>query len=957
MKISFELNGLKRELTVDPGEHADALLRRIGVISIRNGCNGEGMCGACSVLVDGRTVNSCLLVAAQLDGRRIQTVEHFSKHRTLSVIQSALVDTGVVQCGYCTPAMVVAIESLFQRSAHPTRDQVTDALSGIFCRCTGYEQFFQAVELAAQRLADPDFKCPPVAPSFREEMRVVGKPARKVDGSKLARGEKAFVEDMVEPGACVLKMVRSPHAHAYITSIDTSEAEKVPGVVYILTHQNCPDIYYNQAGQGFPEPSPYDRKMFGQKVRHVGDRVAAIVAETWQAAIEAEKLLRVEYEVLPHVLTADEASAPGAPILHNSVQEYVVGAPEGLDEQNRQADPRDGRILYQFPIHADPRRNLAASVHGGIGDLEKGFAEADVILEREYESAQVQCTPVEPHVVYTKMDGDRLVIHASTQVPWHLRRIVARLLQTDENHIRVIKERVGGGFGAKQDIVLEEVVAYLTWITGRPIFQRFTREEEFIASRTRHVIKIRVKLGAKKDGTLTAVYMGVKANTGPYGAHCLTVPMNACSKSLPLFLCPNMGFDVHTYYTNIAPTGAYQGYGAPKGSYALQLAVAELAKELGMDHMDLVEKNRVREGVMLEILRCLGEGREGQPEKVMSCGLGPALERGRELSQWGQRVQSEDPDWKIGKGFAIIQQGSGLPGLDSANAEMRMLSDGTFIMLSGGTDLGTGLDTVSVKFAAEILAVDMTKISILAGDTDVTPFDVGAYASSGTYFSGGAARNAAQNMRQRILEVAAGLTGEKIEDLKLVYPAQVQGREKTITYREIAHFAETGTGCGQLIATGHFIADKASFPYGAHFCQVAVNQRTGEVKIQKYFALEDCGTPVNPELALGQMYGGVLKTIGHSMYEQMIYGPDGRCLNPNFIDYKVPMIQDLPEEFVAELIQTDDPYGPFGAKSISEITCNGAAPCLAEAIHDAVGVWIRTWPFTPEKILAALGKL
>jgi putative selenate reductase molybdopterin-binding subunit len=467
MKISFELNGLKRELTVDPGEHADALLRRIGVISIRNGCNGEGMCGACSVLVDGRTVNSCLLVAAQLDGRRIQTVEHFSKHRTLSVIQSALVDTGVVQCGYCTPAMVVAIESLFQRSAHPTRDEVTDALSGIFCRCTGYEQFFQAVDLAAQRLADPDFVCPPVAPSFCEEMRVVGKPARKVDGSKLARGEKAFVEDMVEPGACVLKMVRSPHAHAYITSIDTAEAEKVPGVVYILTHQNCPDIYYNQAGQGFPEPSPYDRKMLGQKVRHVGDRVAAIVAETWDAAVEAEKLLRVEYEVLPHVLTADEASAPGAPILHNSVQEYVVGAPEGLEEQNRQADPRDGRILYQFPIHADPRRNLAASVHGGIGDLEKGFAEADVILEREYESAQVQCTPVEPHVVYTRMDGDRLVIHASTQVPWHLRRIVARLIQTDENNIRVIKERVGGGFGAKQDIVLEEVVAYLTWITGR----------------------------------------------------------------------------------------------------------------------------------------------------------------------------------------------------------------------------------------------------------------------------------------------------------------------------------------------------------------------------------------------------------------------------------------------------------------------------------------------------------
>jgi len=643
--------------------------------------------------------------------------------------------------------------------------------------------------------------------------------------------------------------------------------------------------------------------------------------------------------------------------VHDSVQEYVVGAPEGLEELNRTADPRDGRVIYQFPIHADPRRNLAASVHNHIGDLEKGFAEADVVLEREYESAQVQCTPLEPHVVYTRMDGDRLVIHASTQVPWHLRRIVARLIQADQNQIRVIKERVGGGFGAKQDIVLEEVAAYLTWITGRSIYQRFTREEEFIASRTRHVIKVTVKLGAKKDGTLTAMFMGIKANTGPYGAHCLTVPMNACSKSLPLFLCDNIGFNVETYYSNIAPTGAYQGYGAPKGSFGLQLAMAELAEELGLSHMDLVEKNRVREGAMLEILRCLGEGREGQAERVESCGLGPALERGRQLSRWGERVQSDDPDWKVGKGFAIIQQGSGLPGLDSANAEVRMLSDGTFMMLSGGTDLGTGLDTVSVKFAAETLAVDMGKISILAGDTDVTPFDVGAYASSGTYFSGGAAQNAALNMRRRILEVASVLTGEKVEDLHLVYPGRVQGLEKSVTYQEIAHFAETGTGCGQLIATGHFIADKASFPYGAHFCQVAVNVRTGEVKIQKYFALEDCGTPVNPELALGQMFGGVLKTIGHSLYEQMLYDEKGRCLNPNFIDYKVPMIQDLPEEFVAELIQTDDPYGPFGAKSISEITCNGAAPCIAEAIHDAVGVWIRTWPFTPEKILAALGRL
>ncbi|HPP88855.1 MAG TPA: molybdopterin-dependent oxidoreductase, partial [bacterium] len=381
-------------------------------------------------------------------------------------------------------------------------------------------------------------------------------------------------------------------------------------------HKNCPDIYYNQAGQGYPEPSPYDRKLISNKVRHYGDRVAAVVAETAEIAEAAIKLIKVEYEILPHVMTIDEAAAPNAPIIHKSKVEYVVGAPDNLEEYNKNADERDGKIIYQFPIHADPHKNIAAGVEGGIGNIEDGFKEADVIIEREYESKQVQCTPLEPHVVYTKMDGDRLVIHASTQVPWHLRRIVAYILGTSENNIRVIKERVGGGFGAKQDIVLEEVAAYLTWITGRPIFYRYTREEEFIAARTRHVMKIKVKLGAKKDGKLTAVYMDLKANTGPYGSHCLTVPMNACSKSLPLFLCDNVKFKVTTYYSNIAPTGAYQGYGAPKGSFALQMAAAELAEKLGMDLLEFLEKNRVRDGVILEILKCLNEGHEGTPQQI-----------------------------------------------------------------------------------------------------------------------------------------------------------------------------------------------------------------------------------------------------------------------------------------------------------------------------------------------------
>jgi len=954
MQVSFKLNGVDRTFETRPGESLRDLLRRAGLTSVRNGCDGEGSCGVCGVLFDGRMVNSCRLRAPQAEGHEISTIEHFSHLRALNAIQSAFLDAGIVQCGYCTPAMLLAVHELLERVDVPDRADVQDALSGVLCRCTGYEQVFDAVEIARKRLEDPAYQ-PIPAPEFRDDLRVVGKVRHKVDGPHLVRGGPAYVDDRVRADACHLKMLRSPHAHAYIRRVDTRAAEALPGVVYVATHENCPDVYYNQAGQGFPEPSPYDRKMFGQKVRHVGDRVAAVVAETEAIALEALKLIEVEYEVLEPVFTVDQAATEGAPIVQNGVLEYVTGAPADLD--NSGADPRDGKIIYQFPIHAHPRKNIAASVEGGIGDLEAGLAKADVVIDRTYQTSQVQCTALEPHVVYTRMEGDRLVIHGSTQVPWHVRRIVARILGIAENQIRVIKERTGGAFGSKQDIVLEDVAAWCTWVTGRDVLFRFTREEVFIASRTRHPMRVRVKLGAKRDGTLTAIRMDVDANTGPYGAHCLTVPMNACSKSLPLFICDDVHFWVTTYYTNIPPTGAYQGYGAPKGAFALQLAAAEMAEALGMDHLAFLEKNRVREGSWLEILKCLGEGRPGIPQEVFSCGLGPALRRGAELIEWGAREASANRDVAIGKGVAIVQQGSGLPGLDSANATVTMFGDGTFMLLSGGTDLGTGLDTVTTKMAAETLCVPMENVSLIAADTDVTPFDVGAYASSGTYFSGGAARNAAEKMKRMILEVAAEILGEPEENLVLDFPARVRGKTREVTYDEIARYTQSGTGRGQLTAHARFITDKGSFPYGAHFCQVAVNRRTGHVEVQKYFALQDAGTPINPDLALGQMYGGVLKTIGSALYEEMVLDETGRCVNASFREYRVPRIVDLPREFRMELVDTDDPYGPFGGKSISEISCNGAAPAIASAIHDAVGIWLREWPFTPEKVLRALGEL
>jgi putative selenate reductase molybdopterin-binding subunit len=387
--------------------------------------------------------------------------------------------------------------------------------------------------------------------------------------------------------------------------------------------------------------------------------------------------------------------------------------------------------------------------------------------------------------------------------------------------------------------------------------------------------------------------------------------------------------------------------------------LAEMADALGIDALEMAKKNHVERGFMLEILKSLGEGREGAVVPVGSCGLRKALDEGAAMIGWGNKETSPDADWRIGKGFAMIQQGSGLPGLDHATCDVVLNTDGTFMVHSGGSDLGTGLDTISVKCVSEVMRVAMDKVSILSGDTDNTMFDTGAYASSGTYFSGNATLKAALNLKEKVLAEAALQMGEDVSVLELRSPGEVHSIQsgKTLSYATLSHDALTGVGRGQLVGYGSFVTNNAAIPYGAHFAQVAVNVKTGEVKVQKFYALQDAGTPINPELALCQMYGAAFKSIGHSLYEDMVLDEHGVCQASDFTRYGVPMTSELPDDFKAVLIDEDDDYGPYGAKSISEIATNGAAPAIANAIHDAVGVWIRSWPFTPEKILREMGKI
>lgn len=959
MRVNCIINGKSRSFDVDPSMRLRQMLLLNGNFAVRDSDDCEGFCGSDTVLVDGTPVYANLVLAGEVDGCEIRTPDGLGNPQNLTVVQKAMIDAGVVQSAYNAPAAALLLTWLLENNPDPAKEDIKDALSGIFIRDAGYENYYLAVKLAREKMKSGKYKTE-IAPSFRPELDIIGKPAAKIDGPQLVTGERAFVEDYVTPDTLHMVVLRSPHASAYINSIDDTEARKVEGVVEILTAYNTPETHYMQAGQGNPEPSPHDRRLFNMKVRHVGDRVAAVIAETLEAAKEAVKKIKVDYEVLPAVFTVEEAMAPGAPLVHNGIVEYRSGAPADLDEYNKRAgDPREGKVIYQFPLHADIRKNIAASNKGEIGNVDEAFRTSDAVIEATYQTSQIQHTPLETHVCFAKMEGGRLVVYASTQVPYHVRRIVGWVTGLPENKIHVIKTRVGGGYGSKQDILIEDLTGYASFVTGRPVFCHNTREEEFIANSTRHPMRVHVKMSGNRDGKITGIYMEVCANTGPYGNHCLTVPMNSCSKTLPLFKCDNMRYDLKVYYTNTPPAGAYQGYGTPKGTYGLMMAMAELADKLGVDYKDMVLKNHVEEGYMLEILKGLGEGREGNVVPVGSCGLDEAIRKGCDMIEWGKKVKSKDPDWKIGKGFAMIMQGSGLPGLDHSEAIAKLETDGTVILNSGGADIGTGLDTISAKIVSEVLKLPMDKITVVSGDTDSCAFDTGAYASSGTFFSGNASLVATNNLKKAIIKEAAFQMEEKEDDLELRAPGEVFSKKtgKTLSYAELSHTACSGSGHGQMIAHGTFVTTASSVPYGAHFAQVAVNTRTGEIKVQKFYALQDAGTPINPEIAQCQMYGAVMKSIGHSLHEDMVLDRKGRCLTANMTDYGVPMITEAPDDFKAVLIDVNDQFGPFGAKSISEIACNGAAPAIGIAIHDACGVWLRSWPMTPEKVLKALGKI
>lgn len=769
-----------------------------------------------------------------------------------------------------------------------------------------------------------------MAEKEKARFNVVGKSERKVDGVPLVTGRPKFVADVDLPETLCVKILHSPHAHARILAIDTSEAEAFPGVACVLTHKNTPTTRYTTAGQGYPEPSPYDTRMFDTKVRFVGDRVAAVAAETEAIALEALKRIEVQYEALPAVLSIDEALADGAAVIH---------------------DEEDAAGIYES------QRNIAADVDIDVGNVAQGFKGSDVIVETTCETQYVQHTPIEPHVVLSYLDeNDRLILRTSTQVPFHVRRIVARVLDLPIHEIRVIKPRVGGGFGTKQEVLLEDLAGLVTLRTGRPALIVLSRQEEFIASRTRHPMRIFVKLGAKRDGTLHAIEMETLSNTGAYGTHALTVLSNVGSKTLPIYnKAKNVHFFGRAVYTNLPVAGAYRGYGATQGYFALETAMDELAAKLKLDPVELRRRNHIRTGESSPIFEKLGEGREGVAQTIKSCELSRCIEIGAKRIGWtdrrGKRVR--DGSWVHGLGMSVHMQGSGIPMVDMAAATIKMNEDGSFNLLIGATDIGTGSDTILGQITAETLGVPLSKIIVTSSDTDVTPFDVGAYASSTTYVSGMAVQRAAEQVRAQILDVAATMLEADEKTLTLADERVRSSGGRSVSLAEVCQRAMYQSEQFQIAATASFVPEESPPPFLASFAEVAVDTDTGLVKVIKYVAAVDCGVAINPKMAEGQVEGAIINGIGYALTEEMLFSSQGRVRNPTLFDYKILGARDVPPLEVI-LVESYEPTGPMGAKSVGEIAINAPVPTIANAIYDAIGVRLTKTPFTAERVLEAI---
>lgn len=767
-------------------------------------------------------------------------------------------------------------------------------------------------------------------------MKVVNKSYSKIDGKGLVEGKPVYTDDLAPKDALIVKILRSPHAFARIKDINTKIAEKIPGVECILTYKDIERRPFTRAGQCYPELSPYDKFILDEYVRHVGDEVAIIAATDEKTATKAMKLIKVDYEILEPVLNYEEADGHTS-LVHPEEDSFAM-----------------------VDVGFDKSRNIACQVELELGNVDKALKESDIVIKRTYSSQAQAQAMMETQRAYTYLDMyGRLIVVTSTQIPFHVRRILSTALGIPESKIRVIKPRIGGGFGAKQTANAEFYPALVTLKTGKPAKIVYTRKEAFRGTNSRHAMKFDITLGATKDGKIKAIDMVGISDTGAYGEHSQTTIAAAGKKVLPLYnkveACRYYG---KAMYTNKVPGGALRGFGVTQGTFAIESAINELAIELNMDPTEIRNINMIKQGETTKLLNMTTKDWGDRPMYMDSCMLEYCIAKGKELIKWDEKYpKTQINDTKVrGVGMAIAQQGSGLPKIDMASVTLKLNTDGFFSLLMGATDLGTGSDTILAQIAAETLGVSLDKIVVYSSDTDLTPFDAGAYASSTTYTTGNAVIDAAEKMVDLIKHHGAiyfnttidniQFDGNTIKNIETEENITLSDFSKKITYND--QFI-------QLTTTGSFVPEKNVPPYMAGFAEVEVDLETGKVDVVEFVGVVDCGTPINPKLSKVQVEGGITTGIGLTLYEEVKYDENGRLMTDTFMEYKVPTRKDI-GKVVVELAKGYEKTGPYGAKSIGEVVVNPVAPAIIDAIYNATGVRIRELPAIPEKVYLELLK-
>lgn len=758
----------------------------------------------------------------------------------------------------------------------------------------------------------------------RKEYHAVGKCIPKKDSDQLLLGKPVFMDDIIPKDCLIVKLLRSPHAHAIIEEINTAAAMKVPGIVAVYTWKDVPQRRFSIAGQTFPEPSPYDRLILDQRVRSVGDAVAIVAGETERAVDKALRVIKVKYQVLEPVL--DFRKALDNPVLVHPEDNWMSHGNTG-----------------------DVKRNLLHHEEDAHGDVEAVLADCEEVIEHSWRIKAAQQGYMETIRAYCEIDRyGRLHCISSTQIVFHIRRILANALGISKSMVRAEKPRIGGGFGAKQTAVCEVYPAFVTWMTKRPSKIIYSRRECQTIASPRHEMEVTVRLGAMKDGRIRAIDLYTLSNTGAYGEHGTTTVGLSGHKAIPLYTggCEATRFSCDVVYTNVQAAGAYRGYGATQGIFALESAVNELAEKLKIDPVELRMKNIVREGMFMPAY--FGE-------TANACALDRCITHCADHFHWKEKYPVRDMgNGKVRTaGMAIAMQGSCISNVDVGSCTLKLSDDGTYNMLIGAADMGTGCDTILAQMAAEVLDCEPDQIVVFGADTDASPYDSGSYASSTTYVTGMATQNAAMELRENMMKIGAELLGCTLDEVEFdgekVY--LVDG-DRSVSLADIAVKSQVNNRI-PVDVTATYSSPVSPPPYMVGMAEIELDKETGSVKILDYDAVVDCGIPVNPNLARVQTEGGIGQGIGMALYENVTYNANGKITEGDFMQYKIPTRQDVGNIHV-EFETSYEPSGPFGVKSIGEIVINTPAPALAHAIYRATGVWHRTVPFTPEKILMGM---